>query len=433
MNRCLGVVLLLVSIIHGASASESFDIEAADRSTILILVEKDDEIGTGTGFFVSEEGHILTNFHVVEDALSVVWQDAEQTTPATVVWTAENLDLALLRSDQPGRPPLPFPKDFSNSSKGDEVIALGYPSTQFRNMTILKEDFENIEPTLTKGIISRFSTGSIPVIQHTALLRPGNSGGPLIDSCGRVVGINSFGLGEEDEDYFSINAESFVEATRGKLSSLTFSSNCLSQESASAEDDEIVESKESDAPNEEQEPSQSQARPSATSPQPEVQEAEFFSSLSTLLLLFFLIALVIFIYLSVRSKSEQAKLQESEAGNKIFKRQELAKPPEAAIRLSGFDPNGLPFSIPVNSQWLNSTRGFLLGREENFSDGTVLSHSISRLHARILRTSGLLYLEDMNSTNGTFVNSMKLRPFDPHQLELGDQITLGDVSLLVST
>ncbi len=112
MNRCLGVVLLLVSIIHGALASESFDIEAADRSTILILVEKDDEIGTGTGFFVSEEGHILTNFHVVEDAISVVWQDAEQTTPATVVWTAENLDLALLTSDHPGRPPSHSQKTF---------------------------------------------------------------------------------------------------------------------------------------------------------------------------------------------------------------------------------------------------------------------------------------------------------------------------------
>jgi 2-alkenal reductase len=148
--------------------------------------------GTGTGFIVDEEGHVVTNWHVVtgSDDLSVIFQDGERR-DAELVGADEISDLAVIRVEGalPGVVPL---GDSNLLQPGQTVLAIGSPLGQFTN-------------TVTKGIVSALGrsiqeqpgkpelTG---LIQHDAAINPGNSGGPLINLAGEVIGVNTLGLPE---------------------------------------------------------------------------------------------------------------------------------------------------------------------------------------------------------------------------------------------
>lgn len=144
--------------------------------------------GQGSGFVWDEEGHIVTNHHVVANAstVEVVFSDGTRA-EAEVLGSDPNADLAVIKVDLPADRLQPLPRGDSNALQvGQVVIALGNPFGQ--------------EFTMTSGIISavgrtiRSGNGgfSIPeAIQTDAAVNPGNSGGPLIDSHGRVIGINS--------------------------------------------------------------------------------------------------------------------------------------------------------------------------------------------------------------------------------------------------
>jgi putative serine protease PepD len=144
--------------------------------------------GTGSGCVLDKEGHILTNYHVIESAqnLQVVLPDHSKY-GATVVGTDKQNDLAVLRLRNAPKERLhPIPLGDSSSLKvGQKVLALGNP---FR-----------LQNTLTVGIISslgrviRTQTGELVenVIQTDAAINPGNSGGPLLNTAGEMIGINT--------------------------------------------------------------------------------------------------------------------------------------------------------------------------------------------------------------------------------------------------
>jgi periplasmic serine protease, Do/DeqQ family len=136
--------------------------------------------GVGSGFFISEDGYILTNNHVVSEAsdIYVTLTDGREF-KAKIVGTDERTDVALLKIDAKGMPTLPV-GDPKQLRKGQWVLAIGSPF--------------GLESTVTAGIVSAVGrdTGEyLPFIQTDVAVNPGNSGGPLIDLQGRVVGINS--------------------------------------------------------------------------------------------------------------------------------------------------------------------------------------------------------------------------------------------------
>jgi serine protease Do len=137
----------------------------------------------GSGFVVSADGFVVTNFHVVREAAQIVVRTADQREHvAKVVGGDAKTDLALLKIDGGGElPTLPF-GDSDRLEVGEPVMAIGNPF--------------GLEQTVTTGIVSakeRF-IGSGPYddfIQTDASINPGNSGGPLVDARGSLVGINS--------------------------------------------------------------------------------------------------------------------------------------------------------------------------------------------------------------------------------------------------
>ncbi|MBV8761352.1 MAG: trypsin-like peptidase domain-containing protein [Deltaproteobacteria bacterium] len=143
--------------------------------------------GTGTGFVWDQDGHIVTNFHVVQEAerASVTLNDGS-TYPATLVGVAPDKDLAVLKIDAPPSKLLPLPVGTSGNLKvGQKVLAIGNPF--------------GLDQTLTTGVISGLGRqiksvtqrDIFDVIQTDASINPGNSGGPLLDSSGRLIGINT--------------------------------------------------------------------------------------------------------------------------------------------------------------------------------------------------------------------------------------------------
>ncbi|MCG6922955.1 MAG: trypsin-like peptidase domain-containing protein [Acidobacteria bacterium] len=146
--------------------------------------------GTGSGFLWDGEGHVVTNFHVVQDAArrggSAQVTLGDDDFDATVVGVARDQDLAVLRISAPREKLVPIRIGSSRGLRvGQHVYAIGNPF--------------GLDHTLTTGIVSALgrtiqaANGStiFDVIQTDAAINPGNSGGPLLDSGGRLIGVNT--------------------------------------------------------------------------------------------------------------------------------------------------------------------------------------------------------------------------------------------------
>ena len=145
--------------------------------------------GIGSGFIINEEGYILTNYHVIQGTQEIsVTLSNDVTTTAQVVNYDENQDVAMIKiTDESVEIPATVELGDSDALQpGEEVIAIGTPlSTE-------------LSSTVTKGIISATSRSvavesgvTMNLIQTDAAINAGNSGGPLVNTKGEVVGINS--------------------------------------------------------------------------------------------------------------------------------------------------------------------------------------------------------------------------------------------------
>ena len=145
-----------------------------------------ERVGSGSGVIIREDGYIVTNNHVIDDATKIeVTLNNNQTYQATLVGTDPATDIALLKIDATGLPMIPF-GDSDKLRLGEWVIAIGSPY--------------DLRSTITAGIVSAKGrsmpnyTGEFKVesfIQTDAAVNPGNSGGALVNKEGQLVGINT--------------------------------------------------------------------------------------------------------------------------------------------------------------------------------------------------------------------------------------------------
>jgi S1-C subfamily serine protease len=143
--------------------------------------------GTGSGFVWDENGHVVTNLHVIAGAAAANVKLADgRDYPADLIGASEAHDIAVLRIRVPSNQPAPIPIGTSHDLLvGQKVFAIGNPF--------------GLDWTLTTGIVSALDRSlnaeNGGVIQHLiqtdAAINPGNSGGPLLDSAGRLIGINT--------------------------------------------------------------------------------------------------------------------------------------------------------------------------------------------------------------------------------------------------
>jgi putative serine protease PepD len=142
---------------------------------------------TGSGFVIDAKGLIVTNAHVVNDATSITVKIGDaKAEKATLVGKDESTDLAVLKIDPAGLNLRPLTlADSSTVHVGDPTYAIGNPFGLDRTLTT------GVVSALQREIQSPNGFSIDNVIQTDAALNPGNSGGPLLDAAGRVIGVNS--------------------------------------------------------------------------------------------------------------------------------------------------------------------------------------------------------------------------------------------------
>lgn len=196
------VAILVTANVKPAQRLDAFDLDPygqlfrprQEQEAPQDAASRRQEVGGGSGFFVTSDGIVVTNKHVAQNQAfgdgveyTVLTNDGQKI-PAKLLATDPVLDLAFLKVEGSGYPTLPF-GDSEKIVAGQTVIAIGNALGEFRN-------------TVTKGVISGLNRRIVAgddfdselieeAIQTDAAINPGNSGGPLIDLQGNVVGVNT--------------------------------------------------------------------------------------------------------------------------------------------------------------------------------------------------------------------------------------------------
>ncbi|MET0248765.1 MAG: serine protease [Sphingobium sp.] len=191
--------------------AETQDIAAAARGVVrVVLVATDGTeayfVGHGSGFAVAPD-KILTNAHVVELTreeknlvIGVIPSEGKKSHGGRVIAYSPGNDLALIQLEEGSVPVSTF---YAGAvADGQHVTAIGYPGNVDRAQGLgLKQMVEPLQTVKTSGNASTGrSSQTFDTILHTAPLASGNSGGPLVDDCGRVLGVNSFGSVSDGND-----------------------------------------------------------------------------------------------------------------------------------------------------------------------------------------------------------------------------------------
>jgi serine protease Do len=238
------LIAYLLLFISAAAQADPADIAAASRSVVRVVVfsEADNSypIGHGSGVVVAPD-LILTNAHVVDEddyetriTLTIVPSEGGKTYDAEVIDRSPGNDLALIKLRNGARlTPLSF---YAGSVEdGSDVFAIGYPGGVDAAQGLGADDMLRPQvPVKTKGNISGGrSAKEFETLLHTAAIGAGNSGGPLVDACGRVLGINSFGTtsnGGDAEFFFAVSdreVRKFLARNQVKMRSID--TPCLSR------------------------------------------------------------------------------------------------------------------------------------------------------------------------------------------------------------
>ncbi len=225
-NLAAALLAALMLCLNTAPALADFDQSALD-GIVMITTGAPDDSGTmsywrGTGFFIGAKGenpqYIVTNCHVVEEfilagkalgggQLHVLFDKNDEAEAYLVDYDAEK-DIAVLRLAEATEKRIPLPlKTPQESALGSEAYAVGYPLAADITVQAVNS-FSQKDATVTTGSISRFLTESGTgrnLIQTDAALGGGNSGGPLIDSSGAVIGINTAGSKLDQNLFYAVS------------------------------------------------------------------------------------------------------------------------------------------------------------------------------------------------------------------------------------
>ena len=429
-KRLVSLTLALM-LVFGLSLSvhASSNKVIADSRIGVVRVVSLNPTGTyslGTAFGVGEIGeetdYFVTNAHVVAGNYSL--EGATLELPAVNVWILKNSsaynrltgldtaqcipceivyyepgqypDIAVLKAAEPleGRVALPLLADEKNLEVADPIFALGYPgSSDLSEIGLYGEKWvANVEDTtITSGVVSRFTTsatwGNTRLIQHDAQINHGNSGGPLLDANGAVVGINTYGWGQDvstgdGNSYYSVR----IDYIKDKLDDL----------------DIYYET-----------------------------DADMGGSLNIGIVAAIAGSVaVVGVLLVLLMKNNNSGSAAAVSGNAAG-----AVPPVGPVVTVG-DPVGKTVAVNYSIQCIKGnfngqSRGIAgslrIGRDPMKNDLIFPANTkgISGVHCALMVDGGELYLMDCGSTYGTFLNGRKLIANRAEKVNSGDKVSLG--------
>lgn len=422
LNKLFFLLVLIFTLYTNAIIAAPFDVPETKKSVlniVNIITDRNDEvlgIGTGTGFLVNSTGYLLTNNHVIatkkgyQSTLLVVDGNStaeENLKPAKLIWTSEEKDIAIIQvSNLSPRPPLVLANSIPNI--GSDIFAIGYPGVT--NTHRLNE--QNIEAVVTKGSLSLIINEGVEgietaVLQHDVAVNPGNSGGPLLDNCGNVIGINTQAISIDGGRgiqgvFYSSHIKAAMEALDSNNISYTTSNTTCKTDLAKM-----------------------------------AKKSQYGMIASILGILVGIIAVIFTlkkprqtVIRSVESYTQyirrKGKEPEQQEPNQAIKHNRQYTPPLAkSWKLSGHNKiTGEQLNMDLTEEELN--RGITIGRSRKLCDYSIPETKLSRKHVRLtLQQNGIL-IEDLNSSNGTYIDNQRVKPQTPQILEQGSTLNLSN-------
>jgi S1-C subfamily serine protease len=250
--RVARLLLMLGFLVAWAAPARADDISAAGRGVVRVVTVAvvDDEVvgfGHGSGFAVGPD-RIVTNAHVVELAgryagnvvIGIVPSEGDKSYQGRLIAVDEDRDLALIEVQGLKLPPLALYN--GPIGEGEATIALGYPgNVDLATAQSASDYILPLSPVRSEGVFSGLRRlGTTGVLLHTANIARGNSGGPLLDRCGRVLGVNSALTRGDDGDAsfgFAIAGSEVSGFLREAGQQATMvGTNCISMEELLAQD-----------------------------------------------------------------------------------------------------------------------------------------------------------------------------------------------------
>lgn len=429
------------------------DVETWERS--IVRVYNNSKNGFGTGWVVSENGIVATNHHVIAGGRDFSVFLAGTTTndgiPAKVIWSDPRLDLALLQV--PGFSGQPFKLHTNDPIRGSLSYTAGYPG-----MADAAAQGMNFRISIYSGTISLVvnqEQSGRRIIQHDTIVNAGNSGGPLLDDCGRVLGVTSEGFADADvnvvwlsvavselaAEMARLNIPYEVDNSVCALAGAGLGGEALDQEARNAAEDAA-----------------STATSAATAAQSAASVAENATSVVENVKanvedleqkmfswgVIIIAGLAILLVLVLR-RPRQHIVRVLEEVSRTIRRSNQAKPNNKpttdqldqnknknSLVLSGFSSGGKTIRIELHNEKLNiAGKGISIGRSTTLCDYALDDKEVSRRHARISLQDGVYFIADLNSTNGTKVNDKAIKPFEPRAITSGDFVKIGQLELTV--
>jgi hypothetical protein len=459
-TACLAAVF--IGLGPSAARADLFDGEKAGQGVLRVVAGG----GWGTGFIITDQGHVITNWHVVydhqdggfSDQLSVILNNTQEQIPVQLIMASSELDFAIVKAQGSlGRPPVPLAT--VTPKPGGGVFLVGYPG-----VAINFKGSPNVSST-SAGVLSRVIIGDwgrggrFPLIQHTSAANPGNSGGPLFDACGRVIGIHTQSPKVRVVDGGRVR---FVPAGAGIFFASQITVTMLELKNRGIpfeEQTNICEPATGGTEDPEARAKAEQARREAAIAKAEAaknrleteaarrqagQAEERIRSMATQLLIWapiFAVLLGVTFIMALRKPRQVVIRAGKEYSQRISRRisrsrHRTRQPTRLAIDhgliLSGPDPEGHPVRLEIGIRELQTPGGVVIGRSAEFARCIINRNTVSGAHARIKTDGGRILIEDMNSTNGTRINGRKLSPHHPSEIRLGDQVSFGMLKLDVS-
>ena len=415
--RFPATILLLVLLAVATRAATAPDKSTYEHAVVRVVTASPSADGlvfaSGSGFFINDR-HVVTNQHVVagsqsssnEPALFIVLSGGEEPLPVTVVWSDEALDLALLQ--YAGRAPHgALALAGGEPAGGAAVYAVGYPGAA--DLVVRG----SAHSTLTDGILSRppfevrwgsGGSGLARVLQHTADTNPGNSGGALIDACGSVLGVNTAGGVSDVRDadgnvvgataaqgiFFALHASELTPALDGIGASYDVAAACNAGGASL--------------------PTVSRAAP---------------HPVTIALLVSILLAVTVLLFKRPRQMvAAGAGRSVAAMASAVAQASVRRASGHGTVEFAGRDGTS---ALALDTGALQrAEHGLSVGRHPGLVDCPLQVEGLSRRHFRISAHRGRMFVEDLNSTNGTFVNGARLQPYHGRQLKAGDVIGAGD-------
>lgn len=434
----LQITFFLVAA-NPATALDPQDIaKALDPSVVRIFVIGPNRAATGTGFVINNEGYIATNFHVIKPHLEHGWQvfvlesgaDPKHRRAVTLVKPFPGEDVAILRVDGLSRPPVQLSEVEDKLAKGTPVFAIGFPGAGDRLGPLQEASFAS-------GTVSRLFPGSwadaapkLSIIQHTAPTNPGSSGGPLVDACGNVVGINS------QREVGLLVTASGVALVTDPIQGVFFSSHVsVLLEKLKRLDIRFTAT---------QKACRTFLGIASTNLDLYIAAVALLGIAGVASLFVFrprpIVQIVVhcteLVEDCVNAVERAIKKVKSNVGNITYLAagSEKQVTPTPVWVFSGFNGDGEPVELTISDAELRLAEdGLVIGSDPAVTDKVLSGPTISRRHVRLVVLTDGIGIVDLHSDGRTFVDGTRLAPNGAATpIHAGSQVTLGDVALKVT-